>query len=170
MKKLKEPSEITEKFLATIDYLGDKLGPLLLQLPPRWRADPGRLDAFLEAQPAGYRWAIECRDQSWFRADVYAVLRRHGAAFCLYDFAGIRAPEVLTAAFVYLRLHGPGEAYRGRYDGRTLAGLARRMRRWADDGLDVFAYFDNDEAGHAALDALRLKDMLHGYGNGRGRV
>jgi uncharacterized protein YecE (DUF72 family) len=66
----------------------------------------------------------------------------------------------VTADFVYVRLHGPDGPYRGQYDGRTLAAWARRFVVWRKSGRDVYCYFDNDEAGYAAQDALRLSRMV----------
>jgi len=164
--KLAHAAEATARFLDAIALLGAKRGPVLFQLPPRWRADADRLATFLAALPAGSRYAFEFRDRSWFTPAVYARLARHGAALCLYDLAGWRSPVRVTAPFVYLRLHGPGAAYRGRYDGRTLSGWARRIAAWRRQGRDVYCYFDNDEGGHAAADAARLSAMLGPAGGG----
>jgi uncharacterized protein YecE (DUF72 family) len=162
MKKLKDPEDSIRRFFEVVETLDRKLGPILFQLPPRWRVDAGRLDSFLGALPSGRRYAFEFRDESWFVPDVYDVLARHGAALCIYDLAGRRSPVEAAAEFVYVRLHGPDGAYRGSYDGRALYGWVRRFRGWRDDGRDVYCYFDNDEKGYAARDALRMKEMLEG--------
>jgi uncharacterized protein YecE (DUF72 family) len=163
MKKLNDPAEALGRFLRRIAVLGDTLGPVLFQLPPNWRFDAGRLAAFLtklRARPGKQRYAFEFRDRSWLNESCYRLLADHGAALCLYHLAGFRSPRIITAGFTYVRLHGPGEAYRGRYDGRTLRGWARLIDRWRADGLDVYCYFDNDAAAHAPGDALRLRGML----------
>lgn len=163
MKKLKDPSITTPRFFDAVSALGDKLGPILFQLPPRWRVDTARLQSFLEALPEGFRYAFEFRDESWFTPGVYAVLERHGAALCTYDLLGRRSPIRMTAHFVYVRLHGPKIAYGGSYDGRTLYGWARRMRAWCAAGLDVYCYFNNDQEGHAVKNALMLAGMAAGH-------
>ena len=84
-------------------------------MPGRWRANPDRLRDFLGALPAGPRCAFEFRDPSWFDAGIYRLLEERGAALCLYELAGRRAPGILTADFVYIRLHGPKGAYEGKY-------------------------------------------------------
>lgn len=159
-KKLKDPEETTGRFFAAIRTLGEKLGPVLFQLPPRWRADAARLEAFLAALPRGVRYAFELRDPSWFEPRVEDVLRRYGAAFCIYEFDWRLSPITVTADFVYVRLHGPEGAYSGRYGRRRLNPWAERIRRWRADQLDVYVYFDNDEAGYAVQDALELRQML----------
>ena len=159
MKKLKDPSSGTRRFFDALQPLGRKRGPMLFQLPPRWGVDAQRLDDFLEAAPAAGRYAFEFRDESWWTDEVYDILSRHNAAFCEYDLNGKRSPSQTTADFHYVRLHGPDGRYRGQYDGRTLAGWARRFEKWLA-GRDVYCYFDNDEAGYAPQDALRLKEML----------
>jgi len=160
MKKLNDPHASTARFFDAIEALGGKLGPILFQLPPHWHVNLDRLAAFLGALPTQYRYAFEFRDETWFSDETCALLEQHGAAFCIYDLNRRRSPVVLTARFAYVRLHGPDGPYRGRYDGRTLAGWARRFKIWSDEGLYVYCYFDNDELGHAASDAHRLIDMI----------
>jgi uncharacterized protein YecE (DUF72 family) len=160
MRKLKEPAASSEKLFAAIAPLGDKRGPVLLQLPPNWKPNPERLDAALGAMPKG-RYAVELRDERWLVEDVFAVLERHRAALCVYDFAGRQSDVRVTGDFVYLRLHGPNErAYTGSYSDKALDGWADRIDAWRGEGLDVYAYFDNDEAGYAPLNARDLKDRL----------
>jgi uncharacterized protein YecE (DUF72 family) len=160
MKKLNDPAASLERFLDRIAVLDPKLGPLLFQLPPNWRADVERLTAFLHALPNGRRAAFEFRDSSWWTAEVYDALARFGAAFCPFELAGAAAPVVVTADFVYLRLHGPGDAYQGSYDEDRLCAWADRLVAWRDEGRDVWCFLDNDEAGYAAANAMRLKELV----------
>ncbi len=160
MKKLKDPDESVERFFDRVSALGDKLGPILFQLPPRWRSNPDRLGRFLDALPEDHRYAFEFRDKSWFEPEVFDLLTEHNAAFCIYDLGGFRSPIEVTADFVYLRLHGPGGPYQGSYDGRTLFGWSRRCNNWLREGRDVYCYFDNDQAGFAVKNALRLSEMI----------
>jgi uncharacterized protein YecE (DUF72 family) len=160
MKKLKDPARSLAPFLERVAVLGEKLGPILFQLPPRWRFNAARLAGFLSALPGAYRYTLELRDQSWINDDALDLLARHGAAFCIYELAGYLSPLEVTADFVYIRLHGPGGPYQGQYDDATLAAWAGAISAWSREGREVFCYFDNDEAGYAAQDALRLQDML----------
>lgn len=160
MKKLKSPADTPARFLDHVQALGDRLGPLLFQLPPRWRANPDRLEAFLDGLPQGFRYVFEFRDESWMTEAVTGILRSHRAAFCIYELAGYRSPLEITADFTYVRLHGPGAAYEGSYDNETLAGWAQWARDRDGEGLDVHIYFDNDQHGYAPENAMRLKTLL----------
>ena len=160
LKKLRDPAATLPPFLARVDALKPRLGPILFQLPPRWRLDLDRLRGFLARLPEGFRYAFEFRDPSWWTEAVYEVLGSRGAAFCIHQLAGARAPGVVTCDFVYVRLHGPEAAYRGRYDEASLAAWADACREWAARGLKVYCYFDNDQAGYAAHNAVRMWAML----------
>lgn len=166
LKKLKEPSSTTPAFFKAAGSLGGRLGPVLFQLPPRWRANPGRLEGFLEELPEGPRYAFEFRDGTWHTDEIYDILKRHKAAFCIFDLDRRESPPVVTAGFVYVRLHGPDGPYRGRYPDGTIRRRAEEFAGWAERGLDVYCYFDNDEAGYAPADALRLAAALGRPGNG----
>lgn len=161
MKKLKEPKTSYRKFFDRVEELGDQLGPILFQFPPWWRCNVKRLERFLEALPSDFRYTFEFREPSWFTEEVYELLERHRAAFCLYELKGVAAPEVLTANFTYVRLHGPKQqAYRGSYGKRSLQKWARKLKRWRREGRGVYLYFDNDEKAFAARNALELAELL----------
>jgi uncharacterized protein YecE (DUF72 family) len=161
MKKLKEPGPSLEKFLLHARELGNKLGPILFQLPPRWGRQAPRLRAFLQALPRDCRCAFEFRDPSWFHPEIYSLLEQHRAAFCVYDLAGRQSPEILTSGFGYLRLHGPSPCeYAGRYTRAQLRAWLRLAVSWLEQNAqEIFVYFDNDQAGYAALNALELQEM-----------
>jgi uncharacterized protein YecE (DUF72 family) len=160
MKKLKDPEASFEKFFNRVVVLGRKLGPILFQLPPRWHSDPQRLDEFLGCLPERLRYAFELRDPTWFNDEIDAVLSKHRAAFCMYDFDRRQSPRTVTTDFVYIRLHGPEGKYAGSYSPHALAGWASAITAWDASGKDVYCYFDNDQAGYAAADALRLKELV----------
>ncbi len=166
--------------------LGPTLGPVLWQLPENFRFDADVLDAFLAGLPRTtaeaaelatrhddkvpddralttaeddrpLRYALEFRSQTFATPGAYDVLRRHGVATVLADTAG-RWPRVDedTGSVRYARLHGDQELYASGYTDRALDEWAERCRGWADDGQDVFVYFDNDMKGYAPHDAMRL--------------
>ena len=92
------------------------LGPILFQLPPRWKLNIERLSEFMEMLPEGHRYAFEFRDESWLAPEVFTLLRKHNAAFCIHDFADMKIPNEITADFAYVRFHGPTTAkYWGSY-------------------------------------------------------
>ncbi len=162
MRKLLEPTEPIARFLSGAERLGAALGPVLVHLPPRWKVNTPRLDEFLAAATAtGHRWAVELRDSSWLCPEVYAVLRRHGAALCQHDLLDGH-PAELTADWVYLRYHGRTAAgpCSGCYSRPQLRAQARRLRKLLDAGLDVYAYFNNDVGGHAPANAADLLRTL----------
>ena len=136
-KKLGDPEAWLANHLDRVERLGAHLGPNLLQLPPRWRRDTGRLDAFLALAPERIRWAVEVRDPSWLHDDVFEVLARHGAALCIHDLLP-NHPWLRTTDWTYVRFHGPhavDEPYHGRYTGRRLWRVADRLGALARRGL-----------------------------------
>jgi len=162
--KLRDPNRWLANHLDRARRLGAHLGPNLVQLPPRWRRDVGRLDEFLAAAPRDIRWVVEVRDASWLHDDVFACLERHHAALCIHDLLP-RHPWLLTTDWTYVRFHGPhaiDHRYHGRYGGRRLWRVADRLDAWLADGVDVFGYFNNDFHGDAVLDAQWLRDRLNG--------
>ena len=157
MKKLGEPLKTVPVLLDRVSALGDKLGPILFQLPPRWQFNGARLSEFLDTLSQDFRYAFEFRDHSWLNEYTFELLSRHAAAFCIYELDGFISPKQITADFIYVRLHGPDGAYQGKYDERTLAGWADAFSTWARDGQAVYCFFDNDQHGYAVQDALHLQ-------------
>jgi uncharacterized protein YecE (DUF72 family) len=153
IRRLREPAEPVATFLERARPLADRLGPLLLQLPPNFAVDAERLEDTLAAFPDGLHVAVEVRHPSWFRENVADVLRRHDAALCLTDREGrLQEPEWATAGWGYLRFH-KGTSHGWRYPEGTLReGAERALRLWAA-GADVYAFFNNDPGCAAVADA-----------------
>lgn len=147
-KRLRDVEEITLEFLASLETLRTvkKLGPVLFQLAANFKCDVGRLREFLASLPTGVRAAFEFRHESWFSEQVYATLRKGGAALCLAESDELETPEVVTADFHYLRL---------RKETHSPKAVARRVRRLARSG-DVFVYFKHEETPEGALRAEAL--------------
>jgi uncharacterized protein YecE (DUF72 family) len=152
--RLKNPRGIIGNFLQGAKKLDRSLGPILVQLPPRWSVNGERLNGFLRAAPPTLRWALEFRDPSWLCAEVYGILKHHNAALCIHDMIP-NHPRILTADWTYLRYHG--QRYSGSYSPQKLAAEARWIRRRLASGNDVFAYFNNDAQGFAVSNAVELK-------------
>jgi uncharacterized protein YecE (DUF72 family) len=160
-KKLKDPVEPWETFWSNVRRLDESLGPVLFQLPPRWRRNPERLAAFCDILPDGLAAAFEFRDPSWHCDAVFELLDQAGHALCVHDMADAEAPRRAVGPFVYCRFHGSEGAYQGRYGRNRLRPWARWLRNEAEtEGRDVYAYFNNDQKGYAVKDALALRELL----------
>jgi uncharacterized protein YecE (DUF72 family) len=160
--KLRDAVTWLPNHLDRVYRLGPSLGPNLVQLPPRWKRDTGRLREFLEVAPRDVRWAIELRDPTWVADDVLQILTDHGAALVIHDLLP-RHPWILTTDWTYVRFHGPNaieDPYRGLYGGRRLGRVSTRLREWLDEGFDTYIYFNNDWYGHAVTDARWLRARL----------
>jgi uncharacterized protein YecE (DUF72 family) len=160
MKKLKEPKDALKQFFKNVENLGDKLGPILFQLPPRWKINSERLNSFLRLLSKDFRYTFEFRDSSWWDQSTYECLQKYNSAFCIYELAGTVSPKEVTADFIYIRLHGPDGAYQGSYETKTLSGWVGAFSAWTKKKKEVFCYFDNDQNGYAALNARQLKKMV----------
>lgn len=157
LKRLKDPAGPLETFTSRARELKEHLGPILVQLPGNWQINMDRLQAFLEAAPREYRWALEFRDSSWLCDPVYDLLREHNAALVLHDMLPDH-PREITADWVYLRFHG--DHYQGSYSSQFLTAEAERIAAELREGRDVYAYFNNDQAGYAAMNAQDLERYL----------
>jgi uncharacterized protein YecE (DUF72 family) len=165
MKKLKDPEGPVELFLGRARELGRHLGPILYQLPPGWSVDIDRFRHFLSILPADLTHVVEFRDPSWYTGEVRSALAEHGVAFCVHDLRGELTPEWVTGRAVYVRFHGPtARAYAGAYSSAQLRVWATRIERWQRAGHDVYAYFNNDNSGHAIANARGLRSLLGAFG------
>ena len=161
-KKLYAPEVWLERISRCWHELGDKRAVLLVQLPPQQARDDARLEYFLAKVPRWIRVAVEFRHPSWDHPDVYGLLERHGAAYCIMSGANLPCILRATAPFVYVRLHGPDHQhlYGGSYSDADLGWWADRIREWAAGGRDVFVYFNNDGGGNAVRNAETLRWIL----------
>ena len=152
MKRLKDAEEPLG-YLAreAAEGLGDRMGPVLFQLPPYLKKDVERLKDFVAKLPAGLRAAFEFRHESWFGDDVYAALSDGGAALVAADTGDGDAPVVATAGFGYARLRRPG------YEDAQLADWAERLQR--DDWAETFVFFKHEDAGAGPALAKRFREF-----------
>ncbi|MGQ9757181.1 MAG: DUF72 domain-containing protein [Actinomycetota bacterium] len=160
VKRLREPEEALSNFFYNLDGLGEKTGPILFQLPPRWKADQDRLREFVRSLPPGRRYVFEFRDPSWFVPGIYRVLEEGGCALCAASSPTFPEARVETADFAFLRFHGGKVLYGSKYSVEELAEWAGYARRLLDKGLDVYAYFNNDAYGYAVSDALAFRALV----------
>lgn len=157
-KKLADPLQTLPALLQAVSVLGEKLGPVLFQLPPRWHVNEGRLRAFLQALPPKLQSVFELRDPSWHTQAVFDLLSAHNAACCIFDMQGLESPRVFTADFAYLRFHGVEAPYGGLYGRKRLEGWAKWLVK--APVKKVYAYFDNDENAYATADASTLEELV----------
>jgi uncharacterized protein YecE (DUF72 family) len=137
-----------------------KLGPILWQLPPTFARNDERLAACLASLPEG-RHCFEFRHPTWYVDDVYALLRRHGVALVIPDSPKYPFRELeLTADWTFVRFHYGARGRNGNYSDREIDEWAERIDGWRMEGLDVYAYYNNDWEGYAVQNGLRLRRLL----------
>jgi uncharacterized protein YecE (DUF72 family) len=163
-KKLKDCEEPMARMMPAFRHLGQTLGPVLYQLPPRFKVNLERLERFLELVPKDVINVFEFRDNSWHDDAVFALLERYGASFCAHDMPGSESPDQAVGPVAYVRFHGGEGKYWGRYSDEALLRWTDWMIAEARRGREVWAYFNNDIDGHAIHDALTLKAMLRQAG------
>jgi uncharacterized protein YecE (DUF72 family) len=163
MKRLSDMERGVERLYAGIAPLArsPRMGPMLWQLPERFRRDDDRLAFALERLPPG-RHCFEFRHPSWFTADVYGLLHTFGVALVIGDDARRPLPEApLTAAWTLIRFHFGARGRRGNYSETELREWAARIADLRSE-VDVLAYFNNDWEAFAVRNGLRLKRLLEG--------
>jgi uncharacterized protein YecE (DUF72 family) len=158
-KKLKDCADSVALVFGRMAPLGDRYGPALIQLPPQLRRNDERLAGFLKLLPKGRRHTVEFRHPSWYDPAVFAILAEFDAALCISDHHSAPSPWEVTASWVYVRGHGPGGRYHGRYPQAELAAWGDSIAAWRAEGRDVYAYFDNDIKSAAPFDARVLQDL-----------
>jgi uncharacterized protein YecE (DUF72 family) len=150
--KLLNAEEFMRVFLESLQPLRDagRLGPILLQLAPTFKADPDRLASFARMLPKTERFAFEFRHVSWFAEPIYEILRQYNVGLCLAENEKLETPEVVTADFVYLRLRKPD------YPESELAAIAERLRSYRASGLTAYAICKHEETASGAINAEKL--------------
>jgi uncharacterized protein YecE (DUF72 family) len=163
IRRLADPEEPLDRVLSGARLLGDRLGPLLYQLPPGFHRTPenlARLEAFLPLLPGDVLHAIEFRHRSWFVDETAELLRRHSVAFCSFDMVGLKCPLLATARFAYMRFHGSEALYASNYTDEMLEGWAARLRDLSQEVDELYIYFNNDAWGYAVANARALTGLL----------
>jgi uncharacterized protein YecE (DUF72 family) len=163
VRRLVDPQEPVEFLMERAGELGDRLGPILLQLPPSLEIDLGRLERTLAAFGPGVRVAVEPRHSSWFVPELCDVLRAHQAAFVLADRRGPITPLWATSDWWYLRMHQGSATPRPCYGERSLRTWADRVAALPSDASGTgFVYFNNDHRACAVKNAVEFEALLVG--------
>lgn len=170
-KALRDAGSETKYFVEAMAGLGDKLGPLLLQMPPQWTASGmDDLQKFLPDLPDGFPYALEVRHKSWLAKGTFErltdLLRDRGVALCLVQHAWMPPLDTLTARFAYIRWLGRREDIPDDDFSHVRINRDVQLDRWAEQidrylraNLVVYAYFNNHYQGHspASVRALQMR-------------
>ena len=151
IKRLRDTGEIVNRFAGSLQPLrdADRLGPVLFQFPPNFKADVPRLAGFLESLPKWMKATIEFRHESWFTEELYSALRKANTALCLAEDDDLETPNVQTADFNYCRLR------KEKYPPKARQEIAKRVARLAAKG-ETFVYFRHQDSPANALYAEAL--------------
>jgi len=165
IKRLKDCREPLGLLFDHASPLKEKLGVVLWQLPPRFKFEKERLEAFcvlLSTLPRAkrFRHAFEFRDESWLCDEAFRTLQEFKFAFCIAHGSGLPFVERVTSDFVYLRLHGGEVLYGSSYSDKELKGWTEKIASWGEKGKDIFVYFNNDAYGFAIKNVISLKKMV----------
>jgi uncharacterized protein YecE (DUF72 family) len=160
IKRLKNTEEAIENFINRAKILGEKLGPLLYQLPPSMHRNDETLVSFLSCLPRVLKHVIEFRHQSWLVEKVFEILRQYNAGLCVFDMPGFTCPLLATTGFAYIRFHGSDSLYSSCYSDEELADWAKRIADLAANLDSVYIYFNNDVEGFAVRNAITIRDYL----------
>jgi uncharacterized protein YecE (DUF72 family) len=152
--RLRNCSDTMRYFYDVISALGDKLGPVLFQLPPNFKKDTILLADFVNGLPDGMRAAFEFRHVSWFEDEVFDALKARGVALCIADMEKISAPPIATAKYGYLRLR------REDYASKDVARWAKFIHEQESQWGDTFVYFKHEDAGVGPRLAKEMMDVL----------
>ena len=152
--RLRDCADTMRYFHDVVSALGEKLGPVLFQLPPNFKKDTILLADFINCFPGGLRAAFEFRHESWFDEEVFDALKSRNVALCLADTEDLATPQVVTADYGYLRLRRADYAQR---DVERWAGFVRGQdKHWSD----AFIYFKHEEAGIGPKLATQMMEIL----------
>lgn len=158
VKRLSVDLQTVKRFTEGVRVLSDRLGVVLIQLPPSLKFDQDLTLAFFDLLDPRLRYTVEARHKSFICDGFFQILSQRNMAWCISENAG-RYPyaETVTAEFIYLRLHGRDKLYASGYTEGQLKEIAEKIWAW---GKETFVYFDNDFEGFAVMNALRLQEIL----------
>jgi len=153
-----------QNFFDVFAGMKNRLGPVLIQLPPGLSFDKPLINNFfslIREEYSQYRFAVEVRNRSWINDSFPDLLSQSGVAFVIAD-SGNRYPynEAVTTDLVYLRLHGREQLYASDYNENDLRSYAEKILIWLNEGKEVWVFFNNDYYGFAVKNAARLKEII----------
>jgi len=170
IKRLSGVKEAWKQFLENALYLKEKLGPILFQFPPSFRATSEnikRLEDFLKilrgrtsikggSTSKNLKYAMEFRHKSWCDKKIYDLLKKYNVAWVIADSPRHPKAEEVTADLIYIRMHGSKLLFSSKYTKKELSSLSQKIKKWLKQNLDVYVYFNNDAYGYAIENAKEL--------------
>ncbi len=163
MKKLKvddQTKERLDQFFEGVKNLGDKLGCILIQLPPSLKKDPEKLGNFMEVLPGEYQYALEFRNNSWFDKETENLLKSFNAAFVISDSPKWPCHITTTADFIYVRFHGKEKLFISQYKEEDLESWAKTLYQFKESNKTGYCFFNNTDHGYAIGNAKKIRELL----------
>jgi uncharacterized protein YecE (DUF72 family) len=155
----------TNRFLDLVRPLAEKLGPILIQLRPKFNYDEHMddLERYLEYIPRNYEWAVEFRHTSWLNDETYKLLEKHNVAFTIVDEPLLPPETHVTADFAYIRWHGHGSRpwYNYEYQKDELESWVPRVEETTREARKVYGFFNNHYSANAVKNAVEMLEMLN---------
>jgi len=165
MKKLHDPEEPLERFFEVFEPMKEKMGPVLIQLPPSLKFNPEvteHLFTILKKTYSSFRFALEVRHATWMTAESMDLMTKYKIAFVISQSGhGFPYAEHITAQDIYIRFHGPGKLYASLYSEEEMKKYAQLFKSWQDEGHTLWIFFNNDFYGYAIKNGLQLEDLLN---------
>lgn len=164
MKKLHDPEEPLSRFFDVFAPMQQRMGPVLVQLPPSASFKPDITEHFFQVLKRDYKdydFALEVRHNTWLEKEPLAMMKRYNIGWVISQ-SGVGFPyeEHVTSEHVYFRFHGPGKLYASKYTDEEMAFFAEKFRRWRQGGHKLWIYFNNDWYGYGIDNANTLKQLL----------
>jgi uncharacterized protein YecE (DUF72 family) len=161
--RLRGARHALEAFIDEVSGLGDRLGCVLIQLPPSLGYEGRSAAAFFGSLRRLYPGfaVLEARNASWFEAPAQRLLERHRVVRVAVDPAPVpAAAKPVSHGAAYYRWHGSPRIYYSRYDSERVEQLAAELRAHAESVTEVWCIFDNTAEGAAFINAFELIDAL----------
>ncbi len=163
IKKLVNCKKPLEIFLKRALKLKEKLGPILIQLPPNFKLNFSKLENFVEVllknSPPNLKFAFEFRNETWFKKEVWQFLKEKNIAWVIQDSPHWPKKEIISANFIYIRMHGSKILFSSKYTREEILNLAQKIKKWLKE-FNVYCYFNNDAHGFAVQNAKELLSIL----------
>ncbi len=164
IKRLKDPIIHMNIFMERAIRLKEKLKILLFQLPPKMKFDYERIKDLIiylkNFNDSSIKYVFEFRDKSWLNDKLYELFQYYDISLCLSDYPMLEVAGPITSKTVYIRKHGIPNIYASDYSSEEIKNLSRKIKEWAQEGRDVYVYFNNDAYGYAIKNAMELRKSV----------